>query len=71
MAEPSAQADDHVPAIPPLFRLQWEDAQQSYVLLFPEGMIKLNRSGGEILRRCDGNATQGALIAELKSALAA
>ena len=70
MAEPIAQADDHVPAIPPLFRLQWEDVQQSYVLLFPEGMIKLNRSGGEILRRCDGNATQGALIAELKSAFA-
>ena len=40
------------------------------MLLFPEGMIKLNRSGGEILRRCDGNATQGALIAELKSAFA-
>ena len=68
MTEKITQADDHVPAIPPLFRLQWEDVQQSYVLLFPEGMIKLNRSGGEILRRCDGKSTQGALIAELNSA---
>ena len=24
------------------YRLQWEDAQNAYVLLFPEGLIKLN-----------------------------
>ena len=70
MTEHLTPADDRVPAIPPLFRLQWEDAQQSYVLLFPEGMIKLNRSGGEILRRCDGRLTQGAVIAELNTAFA-
>ncbi len=68
MTERLAPADDRVPAIPPLFRLQWEDAQQSYVLLFPEGMIKLNRSGGEILRLCDGRLTQGGVITELNAA---
>ena len=36
------------------FRLQWEAAQNAYVLLFPEGMIKLNASAGEIMKRCDG-----------------
>ncbi len=34
------------------FRLQWEEAQQSYVLLFPEGMVKLNGPAAEILKLC-------------------
>lgn len=42
------------PTINPHFRLQWEEAQEAYVLLYPEGMIKLNPSGGEILSRCTG-----------------
>jgi len=33
-----------VPAINPLFRLQFEEAQDSWVLLYPEGMVKLNQS---------------------------
>lgn len=68
MTEYMPQPDDRVPMIAPLFRLQWEEVQQAYVLLFPEGMIKLNRSGGEILRRLDGRATQGAVIGELCAA---
>ena len=35
-------------------RLQWEPAQQARVLLYPEGMVKLNESAGEILALCDG-----------------
>ena len=42
------------PAIGRGFRLQWEAAQNAHVLLYPEGMIKLNGSAGEILKRCDG-----------------
>lgn len=37
-----------------LFRLQWEPAQNAHVLLYPEGMVKLNASAGEILKRLDG-----------------
>jgi pyrroloquinoline quinone biosynthesis protein D len=36
------------------FRLQWEPAQNCHVLLYPEGMVKLNDSAGEIMKRCDG-----------------
>jgi len=36
-----------VPAINPLFRLQFEKAQDSWVLLYPEGMVKLNQSAFE------------------------
>ena len=54
------------PVITRLFRLQWEEAQQNYVLLYPEGMVKLNTSGGEILKRCNGNLTVAEIIADLE-----
>jgi len=44
-------------AIPKLhrhLRFQWEPAQDCYVLLYPEGMVKLNGSAGEIMAACDG-----------------
>jgi pyrroloquinoline quinone biosynthesis protein D len=52
------------------YRLQWEAAQNAHVLLFPEGLIKLNVSAGEILRRCDGNATLADITADLETAFA-
>ena len=36
------------------FQLQWEEKQNSFVLLYPEGMVQLNQSAGEILNLCDG-----------------
>jgi pyrroloquinoline quinone biosynthesis protein D len=53
------------------FRLQWEEAQGCHVLLYPEGMVKLNRSAGEILSRCDGATPVAAVIADLERAFAA
>jgi pyrroloquinoline quinone biosynthesis protein D len=50
------------------FRLQWEAAQDAFVLLYPEGMIKLNASAGEILRRCDGASTIEEITASLEQA---
>lgn len=47
------------------YRLQWEDAQQAYVLLFPEGMVTLNDSAAEILRYCDGTRGAHAVAAAL------
>lgn len=52
--------------ITPQFRFQWEEAQQSYVLLYPEGMIKLNDSAGEILRRCDGTRTYADIVSDIQ-----
>lgn len=42
------------PVIAPGMRLQWEAAQDAHVLLYPEGMVKLNASAGAIMSRCDG-----------------
>lgn len=50
------------------YRLQFEDAQDSWVLLYPEGMVKLNGPAGEILKRCDGIKNIVAVIDELESA---
>ena len=58
------------PNIQKMYRLQWEDVQQSYVLLFPEGMVKLNHSAGEILKRCTGKLSVIEIIADLESTFA-
>lgn len=58
------------PAIDRRFRLQWEAAQSAHVLLYPEGMVKLNGSAGEILKRCDGATTIAAITADLETTFA-
>ncbi len=55
-----------VPKIGRHFRIQWEEAQKAYVLLSPEGMVKLNQSAGEILKRCTGEANVGDITADLE-----
>jgi pyrroloquinoline quinone biosynthesis protein D len=67
----AAVTDASRPAIGKGFRLQWESAQSAYVLLYPEGMIKLNTSAGEILKRCNGSSTVGEITADLEQAFAA
>ncbi|MCZ6665246.1 MAG: pyrroloquinoline quinone biosynthesis peptide chaperone PqqD [Gammaproteobacteria bacterium] len=59
--------DDRVPCITSMFRLQWEQAQECHVLLYPEGMVKLSTSAGEILKRVDGQNSVAAIIGDLKS----
>jgi pyrroloquinoline quinone biosynthesis protein D len=56
------------PALDRRFKLQWESAQNAHVLLFPEGMIKLNSSAGEILKRCNGGSTIAEITADLERA---
>ena len=51
-----------IPGLRPGYRLQWEAAQQGHVLLYPEGMIRLNDSAAAILTRCDGQTSLGTLI---------
>ena len=48
-------------------RLQYEPAQTRWVLLYPEGMVQLNDSAAEILRRCDGSKSVSAIIDELEA----
>lgn len=68
MSDASSTPLPERPRLNRLFRLQWEQAQQAYVLLYPEGMVKLNLSAAEILKRCDGEHTLDQLISELEHA---
>jgi pyrroloquinoline quinone biosynthesis protein D len=56
------------PVLNKLFRLQFEPAQNAHVLLFPEGMVKLNPSAAAILDRCDGSRDVMQLTTELEAA---
>ena len=66
-----ALSTDTQPRIGPGFRLQWEPVQNCHVLLYPEGMVKLNGSAGEIMKRCDGQRNVGDIVADLELAFSA
>ena len=54
------------PVISGGFRLQWEPAQEAHVLLYPEGMVKLNQSAAAILTRCNGRRTVADIVTDLE-----
>ena len=56
------------PCIAPGMRLQFEAVQDTWVLLYPEGMVQLNDSAAEILKRCDGLKSLPDIVAELEQA---
>jgi len=47
------------------YRMQWEAAQDTYVVLYPEGMAKLNETAAAILELVDGKQNIAAIIATL------
>ncbi len=59
-------AADARPALGHGLKLQWEPAQEAHVLLFPEGMVKLNGSAGAIMSRCDGTRSVAQIVADLE-----
>ncbi|MET0211273.1 MAG: pyrroloquinoline quinone biosynthesis peptide chaperone PqqD [Variovorax sp.] len=54
------------PKLAPMFRLQFEPAQDAWVLLYPEGLVKLNGPASEILKRCDGKTRVPDITADLE-----
>ncbi len=56
--------DDRV-ELNPVFLLRWEEAQQSHVLLYPEGLVKLNETAALILDHCREGCRVGTLIERL------
>ena len=59
------------PAVGRGFRLQWEPAQEAHVLLYPEGMVKLNASAAAIMTRCDGVRTVAEIVADIEQSFGA
>lgn len=48
------------------WRFQWEAAQDCHVILYPEGMVKLSATAGEILEQVDGQKRVADIIATLQ-----
>jgi pyrroloquinoline quinone biosynthesis protein D len=45
---------------------RWGGTETDRMILFPEGAIKLQGTGRQVLERCDGQRTFGEIIAELE-----
>jgi pyrroloquinoline quinone biosynthesis protein D len=67
----STVADTACPRLAPMYRLQFEPAQDCWVLLYPEGLVKLNGPASEILKRCDGKASVTDITTDLERAFGA
>lgn len=57
-----------VPRLSSHYVFRWEESQAAYILLYPEGLIKLNGSAGEILKRCDGQRNVAGIVTDLQAA---
>lgn len=54
------------PRLAPHYCFRWEESQNAYILLYPEGLIKLNDTAGEIMKRCDGQSSVLGIINDLR-----
>jgi pyrroloquinoline quinone biosynthesis protein D len=63
----SAISEDAVVELFKQYRFQWESAQDCFVLLYPEGMVQLPGSAGEIMKRVDGKNSVSQIIADLET----
>jgi pyrroloquinoline quinone biosynthesis protein D len=45
---------------------RWGGTEDNRVILFPEGAIKLQGTGRQVLEHCDGQRTFGEIIADLQ-----
>ena len=59
--------NDTIIEIAPTFRFQWEEVQDCYVVLYPEGMVKLSQSAGEIMKRINGETSVGDMITDISN----
>jgi pyrroloquinoline quinone biosynthesis protein D len=65
MNETITVAADNIIEINPLYLLRWEEPQQAHVLLYPEGIVKINETGAAILKLCDGINKVTEIVSEL------
>jgi pyrroloquinoline quinone biosynthesis protein D len=53
------------PRLPSKVRLQWDDARNQAMLLFPEGVLMLNQTANAVLELVDGKRSVADIVAEL------
>jgi len=52
-------------------RLKWDAVREKHLLLFPEGVLVLNKTAHEVLVLCDGQRTVGEIVKALATQYAA
>jgi pyrroloquinoline quinone biosynthesis protein D len=62
----NAIADNSKPRLAAKARLKWDAVREKNLLLFPEGVLVLNKTAHDVLALCDGQRT----VAEIINALA-
>ncbi|MGA8215621.1 MAG: pyrroloquinoline quinone biosynthesis peptide chaperone PqqD [Candidatus Sulfotelmatobacter sp.] len=62
MSPPEDSSQPHLAA-----GCRWGGTEEARVVLFPEGAIKLQGTGRQVLERCDGQRTFAQIIAELQA----
>lgn len=67
MSETITVAADNIIEINPIYLFRWEEPQQAYVLLYPEGVVKVNDTGAAILKLCNGINTVVEVISDLNN----
>lgn len=63
----TAIADNSKPRLAAKARLKWDAAREKHLLLFPEGVLVLNKTAHDVLALCDGQRA----VAEIVKTLAA
>lgn len=58
---------DDVIEINPMYLFRWEEPQKAHVLLYPEGVVKVNETGAAILELCNGNNSVSEIISNLNN----
>jgi pyrroloquinoline quinone biosynthesis protein D len=54
----------------PMYHYQWEEPQQAYILLYPEGLVKLNDTAAAVLGHCLDSRPVSAVIDALAASYA-
>ena len=71
MSDPGLLTDDLRPRLAPGVRLHFDARRQAWMLLAPERVIETEGPTSEILQRCNGERTLGAVIDELAAVFTA
>ncbi|MGH8023073.1 MAG: pyrroloquinoline quinone biosynthesis peptide chaperone PqqD [Limisphaerales bacterium] len=58
----TAIANDSRPRLADKARLKWDAVRQQHLLLFPEGLLILNKTANEVLGLCDGQRDVSAIV---------
>jgi len=66
MIENSPISLESTPMINPVYVFRWEESQNAHMLMYPEGLIKLNGPAGFIMEMIDGTRNVEQIITDLK-----